>query len=121
MTAGDIIWEIFFLKWRRTPETGIYRQARLHIPNRGRRIFYSGGGDFRERIEEMPGGSRPSTAEKEEETGLHFNFAAGWEFLDRNISCLTIEDAFMKADQMMYRRKRLQKEAGGMKGRKGFE
>ena len=40
---------------------------------------------------------------------------------DRNISCLTIENAFMKADQMMYRRKRLQKEAGGMKGRKGFE
>ena len=26
--------------------------------NRGRRIFYSGGGDFRERIEEMPGGKQ---------------------------------------------------------------
>ena len=87
----------------------------------GRRIFYSGGGDFRERIEEMPGEAGRLLQKKEEETGLHFNFAAGWEFLDRNISCLTIENAFMKADQMMYRRKRLQKEAGGMKGRKGFE
>ena len=30
-------------------------------------------------------------------------------------------DVYKRQDQMMYRRKRLQKEAGGMKGRKGFE
>ena len=92
-------------------------------------IFRIGGDEFSILAEEISekelkkclGEAGRLLQKKEEETGLHFNFAAGWEFLDRNISCLTIEDAFMKADQMMYRRKRLQKEAGGMKGRKGFE
>lgn len=92
-------------------------------------IFRIGGDEFSILAEEISekelkkclGEAGRLLQKKEEETGLHFNFAAGWEFLDRNISCLTIENAFMKADQMMYRRKRLQKEAGGMKGRKGFE
>ena len=75
----------------------------------GRRvsIFRIGGDEFSILAEEISekelkkclGEAGRLLQKKEEETGLHFNFAAGWEFLDRNISCLTIENAFMKAER----------------------